>query len=329
MDDFLLYKLNQQFKIQELRDRSSQHDQRSDGWKDERNNYITGSIIAHAIGLMGNQAKQDLILEKSTMGKCRNFYGNHTTHFGNIMEPISNMIYCLRYGTNINMFNQIKHPTINFLAVSTDGVTDELVNIEFKSLYSREIRQNYIKKEYYHQMQLQMECLNLYTTHFIEVKYDVIETCNQIDINGKSYQYQFSNPIQVNQDNDSISVDLEHGIIIETWNAITNDYEYFYSEITVDQYIQSWYDETMLFIQKSHDLTYIRDIYWTLNTFYVQQVLRDPKWIHTYLPGLKTFWDQVLYYRDPKNAIELNQLILNKNSKKNSRSNKSMDECLL
>ncbi len=306
MNDVLIHKINQYIKIKDLDKRSSIADQRSVKWVLERNDCITGSIVAQAIGIMGESAQKGILLEKSSMGQYKTFFGNHSTHFGNMMEPVSNMIYCLIYGTNINMFNQIKHQNIDFLAASTDGVTDELVNIEIKSLYSREIRENYVKKEYYHQMQLQMECLGLELTHFIEVKYDIhSHTTNTTNTN-------------------SI-----RGIIIECWQCQKNSLEYFYSDITVSNTnLQSWYDYTIQFINSRDDLIYIRDINWSLNTFYVQEVPRDHNWLTEYLPKLRAFWDRVLYYRQHPAELEV---LMNKKKKKKKPKNPANDltNCLL
>ena len=127
-------------KLEVLKQRTSNSCQRTIEWKNERNNFITGSIVSHALGLMGQSARKNLLIEKASNGSIQSFFGCQSTHFGNIYEVITKYIYEKTYDTKINEFNQIKHDKIDFLAASTDGVTDELINIEIKALFSRDIK---------------------------------------------------------------------------------------------------------------------------------------------------------------------------------------------
>jgi len=317
--------LNHEFRIREFRNRSSEYNQRSSGWINERNDFITGSIIASAIGIMGPCARQNILIEKASNGKIRSFFGNQASHFGSMMEPISNMIYCLKYGTRINSFNQVRHETVPYLACSTDGVTDQCINIEIKSLFSREIKSKHIKREYYHQMQLQMHCLNLEITHFIEVKYKVSDKIPNITDESNIREGLLGtvgspdSPYQ--------------GIIIETWNINENCIEYLYSEISINlDILRNWYEITMKYLQDSDTHLYTRSIFWSLDQFNLQVVKRDKKWLELYGPELNKFWNEVLYLR--ANPDKLNELIQKKNNlkKKNKYTDDSMnqlDTCLL
>ena len=60
----------------------------------------------------------------------------------------------------MKLFGCIRHPTINFLAASPDGIDEDGTMIEIKCVYSRKIT-GIPKKVYYDQMQLQMEVCNL------------------------------------------------------------------------------------------------------------------------------------------------------------------------
>jgi len=248
--------------------------------KNERNNFITGSVVSHALGLMGQSARKNLLIEKASNGTIQSFFGCQSTHFGNIYEVITKYIYEKTYDTKINEFNQIKHDKIEFLAASTDGVTDELINIEIKALFSRNIKVGKVKKEYYHQTQLQMECLNINLTHFIESKYSsIIDSDTDIDLKS------------LNRNG------ITHGIIIEVYNIINKSLEYIY---IYDNSYNIINDE----IKNNNDLIFIRDIYWKLEEFYVQEIKRDKNWLTDNLSTLSTFWEEVKYYRNNPDAFD-------------------------
>ena len=164
--------------ISSFKSRELKAEQRSK-WHEQRNSYITGSILASSCGIMGPKARIKLLLEKATYGDYKSFYGNNATRHGTLFECISMKIYEQITGGVVYQFNLIPHIYIDFLAVSTDGVSivnNQIRNLEIKSLISKVINGK-VKKEYYHQTQLQMECLNIDVTDFIEVKY---ELCNKI-----------------------------------------------------------------------------------------------------------------------------------------------------
>lgn len=95
---------------------------------------------------------------------------------GEKYEPVSNDLYCYRMKAKTFEFGMIPHKSVdlNFLGASTDGIAvspeGKLTNIEIKSPFSRHIT-GIPKPEYWAQMQLQMEILNLDETHFIESKF--------------------------------------------------------------------------------------------------------------------------------------------------------------
>lgn len=169
-----------------------QPEQKSLAWLSQRQDYITASVFGASTGLLGPAALVTLLLDKISRGKLNPFGGNQATHWGEKYEPITNDLYCYRMRAKTYEFGMIAHPNkeLNFLGASTDGIAirkdrkdrkdrdqkdrdrkdQRLTNIEIKSPFSRHIT-GIPKPEYWAQMQLQMEILNLDETHFIESKF--------------------------------------------------------------------------------------------------------------------------------------------------------------
>jgi putative phage-type endonuclease len=238
----------------------------------QRNNYITASTSAACAGLMGKVARTNMLKEKVSFGRDKTFFGNAFTKKGNVFEPVTNMIYSYKTSKTIHAFALIPsdHPDWSFMGASTDGVTNVLDNIEIKTLARRAIGK--VKREYHHQMQHQMFCLGLETTDFIEAKYDEYSTFEEW--------------------NDAKEGSTLSGIIVEIKKG-----EYVYSPI-----------------EEPDPVRWAREfdggcIYWVMTDYQCVTVKRDPTWIVTMGPLLKSFWEEVLYLRTHQEEFEK----LNKN----------------
>lgn len=160
-----------------------QPEQKSLAWLSQRQDYITASVFGASTGLLGPAALTTLLLDKISKGKLNPFGGNQATHWGEKYEPISNDLYVYRMRSKTYEFGMIAHPSkeIGFLGASTDGIAvykGKLTNIEIKSPFSRHIT-GIPKPEYWAQMQLQMEILDLNDTHFIESKFREYESLDE------------------------------------------------------------------------------------------------------------------------------------------------------
>lgn len=295
-------------RIERFYQRQFSGDQRSQEWLKQRMNYITASVSACCAGLMGASARENEVLGKATWGKFRPFTGGYYTDKGNIFEPVTNAYYCWRNNCVIHEFNLIPHESkeFAFLGASTDGVTDGLVNIEIKTLVGRKLDPKKFKTEYWHQMQHQMECLNLSITDFIEVKYDD------------------------GADPAILEADSEHakGVIIESYDVETNFYDYIYSDVSMQFGHKHWEKEQVEKLRSSKNLIYLRTIYWNMTGYLCRRVERDPKWLETMGPQLKKFWKEVQDLRaDP---VALRQRIRKKNTQGKQRKYTDLPEkCLL
>ena len=180
--------------------------QRTPAWYQFRWNLITASNAWKAFE--SQSTINQLIYEKCQPLKNLNDIDeeikmvntNTAMHWGQKYEPLSVLIYEQKYNTKVEDFGCIQHPVYKFIGASPDGIIVDKKSerygrmLEIKNVVSREIN-GIPKKEYWIQMQLQMEVCDLDECDFLETKFIEYLDCT-------SYK------------NDIISSDKMKGIII-------------------------------------------------------------------------------------------------------------------
>ena len=263
--------------------------QKSKQWLDQRNDYLTASTIAAALGLLGAAARRNLLINKVSNGKVKSFFGNVATHWGNKYEPVTNQIYSYRNQIEIYEFGMITNEKYPILAVSPDGITP-LRMLEIKCPYSRVI-DGRIKMEYYHQMQEQMAVCEFDECDFVECKYEEVSENRFWD---DFYYYD-----------ESDNLNHEKGVIISYLNCVNNSdddlsLEYIYSPIEYHndmEKLKLWQTTQLSELFNDTKRIYINISYWLLITYNCQLVKRNQKWIIDNYPVLESFWKEVEYYR--------------------------------
>ena len=198
---------------------------------------------------------------------------NTSLHWGQKFEPLSVLIYEHKYKTQVEDFGCIQHKTYKFIGASPDGI---IVNkncdrygrmLEIKNVVSRDIN-GIPKKEYWVQMQLQMEVCDLDECDFLETKFTEYTDYN-------SYK------------NDT--TDKMKGIIIYFH---TKDGKPFYVYKPLEEIdITKWEDDTLsLYQSDKYNYTYMKFIYWKLDVFSCVLVLRNKDWFKNNIPQLEKVW---------------------------------------
>ena len=168
-------------KIQYLRD-IPQPVQRTPEWYKFRWNLITASNAWKAFESQNTinqliyekcQPLKDFTLEDEEVKMVNT---NTTLHWGQKYEPLSVMLYEHIYNSKVEDFGCIQHPVYKFIGASPDGIIIESNTgrygrmLEIKNIVNREIT-GIPKKEYWIQMQLQMEVCDLDECDFLETKF--------------------------------------------------------------------------------------------------------------------------------------------------------------
>jgi putative phage-type endonuclease len=259
---------NIEYKLQLISD-SAQPDQRTQQWYEFRHSLITASS---AWKVFDSQAVlNSLIYEKCS--PCRindqgNGYVNTESplHWGHKYEPLSILLYESKYKTEIGEYGCILHKQYGFLGASPDGINIQKSNerfgrmLEIKNIVNREITK-IPKKEYWIQMQLQMEVCDLNECDFLETRF-------------KEYQ-SFEEYIQDGTPNLSQDGKLK-GVILLFYDENKPLYEYYVKDINGKYDV---WEKKQFNVHKNH--LFMKSIYWKLDEFSCILVLRNKKWFHS------------------------------------------------
>lgn len=271
-------------KIQGLRD-IPQPLQRTPEWYSFRSNLITASNAWKAFE--SQSAINQLIYEKCQPAKqaivdedvkvINNVNTKTPMHHGQKYEPVSVMLYESIYKTKVEDFGCIQHPTYKFLGASPDGINVEKSShrygrmLEIKNPVSRDIT-GIPKKEYWVQMQLQMEVCNLDECDFLETKF---------------VEYQDFQSFKAELDSTK-----EKGIIIQFYTKeCIPFYAYKPLHLKTDEEVSKWEDETItLYESEPYQYTYTKYIYWKLEKLSCVLVLRNREWFEDNIGQLEKVW---------------------------------------
>ncbi len=246
-----------------------QPEQKSPEWYVFRHEHITASNAWKALSSPAN--KNQLIYEKCLPMNTEKFkptLNENSLTWGHKYEPLSNIMYELKMNTKVKEFGCIEHPIYKFLAASPDGIVVGENNygrmLEIKNVVSRVI-DGCPKKEYYVQMQLQMEVCNLDECDFVETKF--------VEYDG--FQ-QFME-----------DTTIDKGVIA----VFVKDNKFIYEYMPFDENtnIDEW-TENMIEKYNKCNGEWFKNIYWKLDVFSCVLVKRNKEWFHAAINYLDELW---------------------------------------
>ena len=309
-------------KIDYLRGKP-QPDQRTPEWYSFRHNLITASNAYKAFE--NDTTRNQLIFEKCQpliIEPEKSTYVNINSpfHHGQKFEPVSVMFYEDKYKTTIGDFGCIQHDTYKFIGASPDGINVDPTSkrfgraLEVKNIVNREI-DGIPKKEYWIQMQLQMETCDLDQCDFLECRF--VEYENEYAfINDGTFCF-------------SEKEDCRKGIIMYFCNKEGNPkYIYMPFSIQTKEDFEHWEQDTM--IRYATGYTWIKNIYWRLDEYSCVLVDRNKKWFRDSVEKLKEVWTII----EKERVVGFEHRAANKRAKKpieqsNGIISSSIDGCFL
>jgi len=261
-----------------------QPDQRTEAWYYFRHGCITASNAYKAFE--SQSMMNQLIYEKCQPVKLHDVKNtmvnvNTTLHWGQKYEPLSVLIYEHLYNTKIEDFGCIRHETHLFLGASPDGINVDPNShrygrmLEIKNIVNREIT-GIPKKEYWIQMQLQMEVWNLDECDFLETKFTEYENATEFFADGK----------------EKTSKDEFKGVIMYFHSQDLKPF-YVYKPITITNYdeINNWEEEMVDKYQSpDYNMLWVKNCYWKLEKLSCVLVLRNKKWFQDNIGQLAKIW---------------------------------------
>ena len=141
-------------------------EQRSQEWLDQREQMITASDVASAIGENRYESVDSFVKKKVLRTK---WAGNAATAHGTALEPMVRDMYDEKTGRKSHEIGLVQHREYPWLGASPDGVTEDGLLIEIKCPLTRKIEKK-VPSYYLPQVQLQLEITDLEECDFIQYK---------------------------------------------------------------------------------------------------------------------------------------------------------------
>ena len=246
-------------------------EQRTPPWYAARDELLTASDTAQALGLGKFGTKLDLLRKKVTRAPQVEPGPNDFNPFihGQVYEPVALQVYRqARDGVEVYDFGLLRHPTLRCFGCSPDGVSELGIMLEIKCPVRRKINGE-IAEQYMIQMQGQMEVADLDECDFVEVEID-------------------SYPTLANMCKDMSRPWNQRGAVLSD----ADDKERIYSPPGADEAgLRAWLAEN----GRDPDDGWARDglRLWGLRKMLIQRVHRDPAFWPETAPRVQAFWDEV------------------------------------
>ena len=141
-------------------------EQRSEEWLAERENMITASDVASALGENRYESPESFIKKKVLRTQ---WAGNAATAHGTLLEPLVRDLYDQRTGRKSHEIGIVRHKDYPWLGGSADGITEDGLLIEIKCPLTRKIEPK-VPKHYMPQIQLLLEVTDLDECDFIQYR---------------------------------------------------------------------------------------------------------------------------------------------------------------
>jgi hypothetical protein len=213
-----------------------------------------------------------------------------TLHWGQKFEPVSVMYYEKIYHTKVDDFGCIQHSKHSFLGASPDGINVDKSSdrygrmLEIKNIVNREI-DGVPKKEYWIQMQLQMETCDLDECDFLETQFKEYDSWND-------YKEDGLEPLLTEQTYKNIHQKEvpRKGVILYFSNPKEGTPVYIYKPLTMDEDMFEIWEQQQMEEQKKAGNVWIRNIYWKLEIYSCVLVERNRLWFEANVGRLEEIW---------------------------------------
>ena len=266
-----------------------QPEQKTKEWYQFRYNLITASNLWKVFGT--ESQVNSLIYEKCKPLQeiSHDSLQSGPLFWGIKYEPVTVMIYEDMFNTKVDDFGCIKHGNYPFIGASPDGINVDETNIRFgrmveiKNIYNREIT-GIPKKEYWIQMQLQMEVCKLETCDFVETRIKEFDDMEEYLDKREEYEY--------------------NGIVLEflpkfkpcdlssNEQVLNNNKKKLVHMILDNSKSEKEVEEIINKTKEEHENLYLLGVsYWYLDEFSCVLVKRNELWFKKSLSEIEKVWD--------------------------------------
>ena len=271
-------------------------EQRSEEWYKLRENVLTASSLADALGKGHFNTRESLLIDKTSKEK-KPYVTNDIIQWGVKYEPIATMYYELLNKVKIVEFGLVPHPKLKIFGASPDGICDidspkDYIGrmLEIKCPPIRKFWEKPgVPQHYWMQMQGQLETCDLEECDFFQVK--LLEYSNYEEyVNDKAYMYDENILHGYHQTETGLH---PKGCLVELRKE--NEISYEYPELCKsDSEYMNW--ATNIVRDKKDEYT-CKIVWWKVERYNCDLVGRDSEWWETIEPKIIDFWEDVEHYR--------------------------------
>ena len=310
-------------KINYLRSKP-QPEQRTEEWYLFRHNVITAS---NAWKIFHSQSTLNQIIYEKCKDIDTNKYSRvnteSTLHWGQKYEPLSVMYYEDAYTCRVEDYGCIKHDEYTCLAASPDGIVTSQDStrygrmLEIKNIVNRDIT-GIPKKEYWIQMQLQMEVCNLNECDFLETRF---------------IEYESKEAFEEDQETNETKYKTLDGKPKGKMLQFAKDGQpvYHYMPLSMERESYAEWEQSIWKEMEKENTEYIRTIYWKLEEISCILVLRNKYWFQSAVPEIIETWKIIekervegYEHRAPKRRVKQTPLVESKCMIKLSKPDENM-----
>lgn len=291
-------------------------EQRSPEWFAMRENVLTASSLADALGKGHFNTKESLLIDKTSKEK-KPFFTNDIIQWGVKYEPVATAFYEHSHNLTIVEFGLVPHPTFPIFGASPDGICDTdapepMIGrmLEIKCPPKRNFTDE-VPEHYWMQMQGQLETCNLEECDFLQVKLEEYANVDEYS------QDTFVKDETVKEGYASSGYPKGLVLTFISKDADQNPvYAYEYCELfTSVTGCLEWRDN-LLKRYTEENITYetFQENWWYIKRYECTLVLRDRGWWRTTMAKIIDFWEDVENYRKVGN-----QSLLDKRDERRSK----------
>jgi putative phage-type endonuclease len=270
--------------------------QRTEAWYKFRNGIITASNAYKAFE--SQSIMNQLIYEKCSPIKIDGTQYvniNSPFHWGNKYEPVSVQVYEHEYQTKVGDFGCIQHSKYSYLGASPDGINVDPENkerfgrmLEIKNIVNRVIN-GIPKKEYWVQMQMQMETCDLDECDFLETQFLEYESEEAFLQDKEEEERRFIK---------TASGEWKGIILYFSKDGVPY---YIYKPMLMGKEEYDEWSENQIEEQEKAGRMWVYTIYWRLKTFSCVFVPRNRIWFERNRHILESLWRTVEQERETGN----------------------------
>ncbi len=274
-------------------------EQRSPEWYQIRENLLTASSLADALGKGHFQTRDDLLISKTSKTKSSvSKASRDIMQWGVKYEPVATRFYEYMNNLTVVEFGLIPHPKLSVFGASPDGICDigspngyEGRMLEIKCPPKRQFTHE-VPKHYWMQMQGQLEVCDLDECDFLQVKLEQYDTVTDYEQDCLVTEQG----IQHGKTKDR----LPKGLLVGYHEVGSLDIMYAYSPwlASLDS-ILNWLNHFKTTLGSNYVIS--EQSWWKITRYECTLVHRDKQWWLSVVPDIIQFWSDVVHYRNVGN----------------------------